>query len=821
MCILANEQVDKTGTITADSPAHDEDFEPFYLDSDYVPDTDEDLDYVAETNEDVTVSTRTLINCENEVLPIAPCNRCRLKCPEQISEDKRQGLLNYFYGLSDKIKQRGYLARCIMKVLPKRKRSSNAKRKENFRYYFEVDGQKSLKRSSKAPFMESSKGGEPPDKMPRDQDAMDDCSYGSHGFSSHQLENSISSSNNINNLKTDKQITSLNSNETEKSRPVYLYEKTDLGPFHIFIENNDKNFTVKLNAVKLGEILFTVHPEIDTYIKKIDSIGRNRIRITFKKYASANTLITSKLLIQKNLIAYIPQFQLFKLGVVRDIESDIWEEYLKDKIKEFDHHCKFSVDYVKRIKRKIVTDNKVVFKPTKSVIVSFKCQNLPKYIVINHVLHNVEKYQQKVIICYNCYRYGHMSKQCKSNPRCLKCLESHHSDSCSLSSFNKKYLSCEGEHFTNKWELCPEFDRQKKIKHYMSENSLSFKEMLKLFPKVTYASITANNSSINSHQIPIMNAPSFSYSSTQLSTSPSLPNQLAYPTVSNRYTIIKPPKSKRPISSSQDPIAIEHQKIIKLNPMSNRPGGIFNSSSYQSTFNAEQGSKIHESPKELTELISNIVINNMDWELEDSQQSDKIEDYDGLFSNAERMTAFDEYQSNIKKGRKSSNIKDHREKTPKLLFLPPGASKYADFSLDNGILTIHNKEIHTENALTSFAEFKTVPLVCSIFEKENEPANLSSVHLDCSISGKEIVADILLEDIELEETPINITNDLEMDGTNMEPVSSSSKDAERTLFDRNAHALKKRKLVNRKEWKKPKNKNLRMQGEAYLGYRRT
>lgn len=452
--------------------------------------------------------------------------------------------------------------------------------------------------------MESSSGGEPPD-IENSMDSSCDL-QDLNGFLPNQPQNKISSSINLNNIN-EKQNTLVNSDQPEKTRPVYLYEKIDLGPFYIFIENSSLNFTGKLNAVKIGEILFTLHPEIDNYIKKIDSIGRNRVRVSFKNYSSANALVTSKFLIQKNLTAYIPKFQLFKLGVVRDIDSDISEEYLKNRIKEFDHHCKFSVEYVKRITRKIVADDKVIFNPTKSVIVSFKCQNIPKYVVINHVLHTVEKYQQKVIICYHCYRYGHMSKQCKSNPRCFKCHESHLSDSCPLSSFNKKCLSCEGEHFTNEWEICPEFDRQKKIKHYMSENSLSFKETIKLFPKITYASIAANNSSINSHQTPNMNAPSSSYSFTQLSTSQTSSNQFALPSVSNRYTIIKPPKYKRPISSSPDQVTMEHQKIIKLNPMSNRPGGIITSSSYQSTFNPEQGSKIHEPSKELTELISNIV----------------------------------------------------------------------------------------------------------------------------------------------------------------------------------------------------------------------
>lgn len=69
-----------------------------------------------------------------------PCNsNCKLKCTENISEVQRKGLIESFYNLADKVRQRDYLSRCMKAVVPKRTRINDAKRKQNMAYYFQID----------------------------------------------------------------------------------------------------------------------------------------------------------------------------------------------------------------------------------------------------------------------------------------------------------------------------------------------------------------------------------------------------------------------------------------------------------------------------------------------------------------------------------------------------------------------------------------------------------------------------------------------------------------------------------------------------------
>lgn len=237
------------------------------------------------------------------------------------------------------------------------------------------------------------------------------------------------------------------------------------------------------------------HLDINNQIKQIQSIGKNRIRIIFKDSKSANIVLNSEFLKQNNLNAYIPKFLKYRLGVIKRIEADLSESFLKDRIMAYDFHNKFEVDFVKRINKKIKKENIIELEPTTTIIVSFRCQTLPKYVEINKVLYEVETYTQKVLLCYNCFRYGHLGRQCRNKERCMKCGENHKTDECK--SPEKKCLICKGDHYVNDFKQCPEYTRQKEIKNYMANSNSSYNDANKAIPRKTYASVA---SSYHTHQ---------------------------------------------------------------------------------------------------------------------------------------------------------------------------------------------------------------------------------------------------------------------------------------------------------------------------------
>lgn len=200
------------------------------------------------------------------------------------------------------------------------------------------------------------------------------------------------------------------------------------------------------------------------------------MRIAFSFRDAANKLISSKTLLRiYNLEFYIPKFAVFRQGVIR-IDQEYTNEYLKERIRQSDFHCKFEVESVRRINKKIIENNETKYNPTRTVIISFKTQELPKYISVNHVRFAVEPYVQRVILCNNCCQFGQMSTQCRSKTRYLKCGGNHSAE------------TCKGNHFTNQIKDCPEFKRQKKVKQYMAHSNVSYREAIKFVPKITYAS---------------------------------------------------------------------------------------------------------------------------------------------------------------------------------------------------------------------------------------------------------------------------------------------------------------------------------------------
>ncbi|XP_050497246.1 uncharacterized protein LOC126878530 [Diabrotica virgifera virgifera] len=246
-------------------------------------------------------------------------------------------------------------------------------------------------------------------------------------------------------------------------------------------------------------------------------------------------------------------------GVIRDVSTEFSDEYLKNKIKKFEIYSNFEVVNVSRINRETVTDDKINYVPTKSCVVSFKTQVLPKYVTINKVLKEIEPYQQKVLLCFNCLRFGHQGKHCRSNPRCNNCQKDHNTKECQETTLTPKCFSCVGDHFTTNLKSCPEFKRQKLIKECMTNSNINYHDANKQIPRKSYADVTSNNIIKDSHQqnLPSSNSPLVNQSIN--SSSVTRPFTFSANSNHNKYTVVKSSKgSKRqrpnsPVLTQSDP----------------------------------------------------------------------------------------------------------------------------------------------------------------------------------------------------------------------------------------------------------------------------
>lgn len=459
--------------------------------------------------------------------------------------------------------------------------------------------------------MSVNEGGKPPDPQKNQQvdntvSYSDDEEMGFVGFNTNRSPQIGTEhvSKNINLIETHQNKT-LQKEEQHRGKNVntqkeiFKYGPNDLGPFHIYVENKQSNFKGRINALKVGDIILTNYPELDNKITSIDTIGRNRIRIKIKDFKYANYLIehkNDKIFENNNLEIYIPKFIVVRQGVIRGIDNEFTDEYIKNKIKKYDMHCNFEVLNVKRINRKIINEGKVEFVPTKSCIVSFKSQTLPKYVTINKVLKEVDPYRQKVLLCFNCLRYGHLGNQCNSKSRCNNCHQQHNTKDCKETQIIPKCFSCMGDHLTTNLYACPEFKRQKLIKETMSLTNMNYYDANKQIPKNSYASVVASNrpesiSTIEQNSnlpIPSTNLPNSKGSSNNKSNTNFNYSQISQNKktfmqhMQNTNNTTKVNGSKRLRPSSPDPIVIAHREIISQYRNDNISStGILNNQIYQ------------------------------------------------------------------------------------------------------------------------------------------------------------------------------------------------------------------------------------------------
>lgn len=323
-----------------------------------------------------------------------------------------------------------------------------------------------------------------------------------------------------------------------------LYESTDASPFIIHVQKETSDNTTTLHPVAFGHFL-----KKNCYKNIINGslkrIGRNRITISFNKFEDANLFISDPSLTKHNFKAYIPSFSITRMGLVRGVPTE-WT------VEDIIENVSVPIGCGKVIKARRfnykVHGTTPVWKPSQTVVLTFDGQVLPKRVFLCYNALSVELYTFPTIQCFNCCRFGHTKLQCKSSPRCYKCGQNHTADTCDLEEDCAKCFLCGGFHFAIS-KSCQELERQKRIKVYMAQNSVSYAEALKLHPppSKSYADMLTSTSNKNSTQ--------YDKSASSHPSSPSSPNK------SYKKTIFIQPKSPPKFTRGYDRDA--HQSIIK------------------------------------------------------------------------------------------------------------------------------------------------------------------------------------------------------------------------------------------------------------------
>lgn len=301
------------------------------------------------------------------------------------------------------------------------------------------------------------------------------------------------------------------SNSSQPSKPflaVRKYISTDVAPYivHIQKETSSPDDNSVLHPIEFGNFLKknAFKNIINGSLKRI---GRNRLSMSFSNFHDANNFVDLDCLAGKKLKAFIPSFNITRMGLVKGVPADWSEEEVKENI-SVPVGCG-DILKVRRIKYKDNSKGFIEWNNSETVVLTFDGQVLPKRIFMCYNALPVVLYIYPTIQCFNCCRFGHTKLQCRSKPRCFRCGKDHTGDSCTSEvSF---CCSCSGQHFATS-KTCPEFVRQQNVKQTMAESCISYSEALKQHPRPqfakSYAEVTSSqNKYVGSQAKPTTSPP--------------------------------------------------------------------------------------------------------------------------------------------------------------------------------------------------------------------------------------------------------------------------------------------------------------------------
>lgn len=141
--------------------------------------------------------------------------------------------------------------------------------------------------------------------------------------------------------------------------------------------------------------------------------------------------------------------------------------------------------------RRIFEDGVATYRPTGSVLFTFKGTILPKSLFFHYLELPVSIYIAPVTQCYSCLLFGHTRKICKGKKRCHNCGErEHETEPNETPSCETKCFYCKDKHKSTS-KRCPEYARQQNIKNLMALENMTYFDAAKSYKK-TYISEREN-----------------------------------------------------------------------------------------------------------------------------------------------------------------------------------------------------------------------------------------------------------------------------------------------------------------------------------------
>ncbi|XP_053983614.1 uncharacterized protein LOC128878950 isoform X2 [Hylaeus volcanicus] len=204
-------------------------------------------------------------------------------------------------------------------------------------------------------------------------------------------------------------------------------------------------------------------------VKKIENLNivvRDTKEIEVKSENNIGITVNQKIQDINRFKMTIPHRAEERVGVIKD-----WDLPLEDLREEIEPGQ--GVISIERLKKRVRVEKRFVMRDSHLILVKFAGCSLPtKLIVMGEVGLNITPFVRNIRQCYNCLKFGHIKKWCRSNTkRCFNCGDAFHWE-CSKEA---RCINCEEGHGALNRD-CPYAELEKAITKLIAYKNVSFQE---------------------------------------------------------------------------------------------------------------------------------------------------------------------------------------------------------------------------------------------------------------------------------------------------------------------------------------------------------
>lgn len=284
---------------------------------------------------------------------------------------------------------------------------------------------------------------------------------------------------------------------------------------------------------------------------------------------------------------------------------------------------------------KIVSKNETSNTPI--IILTFNATSPPEHIKLGLLRVRVKRFIPKPTLCFKCFRYGHISVNCKDATTCGRCSEEHQTEVCK----NEKYCkNCKHNDHGPLNKGCPVYIKEQEIIKTKINNNISFAEARKA---VNARLATTSYAGVSSVQYRLVNPPPTNPLNEVRPTQPNnmipktnmevdIPHEQSNHVQKNQRDGLSQRANKQQPTSTANTSKVNEQKGKKdtiVDNRSNKPKPKDTGTKRKNTTNEEKStSSERTSPPSKKSGITTIIMSESEEseESEDSEESDTSDD---------------------------------------------------------------------------------------------------------------------------------------------------------------------------------------------------